>query len=85
MLDHSSGGTLDTSQTDGCGQHSDRCHTNVVNTKVNGVDAYATSDLLISHPTRPGFWKVFGRVDDQIIHSTGEKVIVVCSAGTSQI
>ncbi|KZT66300.1 acetyl-CoA synthetase-like protein [Daedalea quercina L-15889] len=52
---------------------SERSQTNVVNTKVDGIDAYATSDLLVPHPTKPGFWRVFGRVDDQIMHSTGEK------------
>lgn len=46
----------------------------VFNTKIDGVDAYATSDLLAPHPTKPGYWKVHGRVDDQIMHSTGEKV-----------
>ncbi|KAI0719494.1 acetyl-CoA synthetase-like protein [Cerioporus squamosus] len=45
----------------------------VVNTQVDGVDAYATSDLLEPHPTRPGFWKYYGRLDDQIILSNGEK------------
>ncbi|EED77357.1 predicted protein, partial [Postia placenta Mad-698-R] len=30
----------------------------VVNTQVNGVDAYATSDLVMPHPTRPGYWKI---------------------------
>ncbi|KAK0480581.1 hypothetical protein IW261DRAFT_1473414 [Armillaria novae-zelandiae] len=45
----------------------------VINTKINGVDAYATSDLLMPHPTKPGFWKIFGRSDDQIMHNTGEK------------
>ncbi|TFY65192.1 hypothetical protein EVJ58_g2123 [Rhodofomes roseus] len=40
---------------------------------VDGVDAYATSDLLVPHPTKKGFWKIFGRTDDQIMHSTGEK------------
>ncbi|KAF9803968.1 hypothetical protein IEO21_09506 [Rhodonia placenta] len=45
----------------------------VVNTKVDGVDGYATSDLFVEHPTKSGYWKVIGRVDDQIIHSTGEK------------
>ncbi|KAI0719505.1 acetyl-CoA synthetase-like protein [Cerioporus squamosus] len=45
----------------------------VVNTQVDGVDAYATSDLLERHPTRPGFWKYHGRLDDQIILSNGEK------------
>ncbi|KAH8110847.1 acetyl-CoA synthetase-like protein [Phellopilus nigrolimitatus] len=46
---------------------------NAINTKVNGRDAYATSDLVAPHPTKPGYWKVVGRTDDQIMHSTGEK------------
>ncbi|KAH9934343.1 uncharacterized protein B0H18DRAFT_870080 [Fomitopsis serialis] len=49
------------------------CRPSVINTKVNGADAYATSDLLVPHPTKHGYWKVYGRTDDQIIHSTGEK------------
>ena len=36
---------------------------------------YATGDLLMSHPDVPGLWKIFGRVDDQIMHSNGEKVV----------
>ena len=40
---------------------------------MDGVDAYATNDLLEPHPTREGFWKVYGRVDDQIMLSNGEK------------
>lgn len=46
----------------------------VFNTKLDGVDAYATSDLLSPHPTKHDYWKIFGRVDDQLMHSTGEKV-----------
>jgi len=46
----------------------------VLSTKVAGVDAYQTNDLLVPHPTRPGLWKMFGRADDQIMLSTGEKV-----------
>ncbi len=46
----------------------------VVNTKVDGVDAYATNDLLEPHPTKSGLWQVHGRRDDQIILSNGEKV-----------
>lgn len=34
---------------------------------------YATSDMIEFHPTRKGFFKVVGRVDDQIMLSTGEK------------
>ncbi|KAI0091717.1 hypothetical protein BDY19DRAFT_904330 [Irpex rosettiformis] len=46
---------------------------NVINVKANGEDAYATNDVFTPHPTKPGFWKIFGRKDDQIMHSTGEK------------
>ncbi|TFY68026.1 hypothetical protein EVJ58_g1265 [Rhodofomes roseus] len=49
------------------------CHPCVINTQVDGHDAYATSDLLVPHSTTPGLWKVYGRTDEQIIHSTGEK------------
>ena len=46
----------------------------VHNTRVGDADAYATSDLVISHPTLPGYWRIFGRADDQLMHNTGEKV-----------
>ncbi|KAF4612669.1 hypothetical protein D9613_011881 [Agrocybe pediades] len=49
------------------------CEVCVVNTQVNGVDAYATSDLFTEHPQKPGYWRIYGRKDDQIMHSTGEK------------
>ena len=42
--------------------------------KFDGKDAYATNDILEPHPTRPGFYKYHGRLDDQIILSNGEKV-----------
>src|SRR5712672_1000355 len=48
-------------------------HPVVTNTRVDGRNAYATSDLLEPHPTKPGLWKIFGRKDDQIMLSTGEK------------
>ncbi|KAJ7185924.1 hypothetical protein C8R46DRAFT_388493 [Mycena filopes] len=51
----------------------DFCRPAVLNTKIRGVDAYATSDLLAPHPVKPGYWKIYGRTDDQIIHNTGEK------------
>ncbi|KZT01340.1 acetyl-CoA synthetase-like protein [Laetiporus sulphureus 93-53] len=51
----------------------DFCRPSVLNTKVNGVDGYATSDLLAPHATKPGYWRIFGRTDDQIMHNTGEK------------
>jgi hypothetical protein len=53
----------------------------VYNTKLNGVDGYATSDLFLPHPTKKGYWKIFGRADDQIMHNSGEKAsdcISVC-------
>ncbi|KAH9841056.1 uncharacterized protein C8Q71DRAFT_436612 [Rhodofomes roseus] len=49
------------------------CRPSVINTKIGGVDAYASSDMMIPHPTKQGYWKVFGRTDDQIMHNTGEK------------
>ncbi|KAI9060104.1 acetyl-CoA synthetase-like protein [Trametes sanguinea] len=45
----------------------------VVNTKVDGRDGYATNDLVEPHPTKPNYWKNFGRADEQIILSNGEK------------
>ncbi|PBK64722.1 acetyl-CoA synthetase-like protein [Armillaria solidipes] len=45
----------------------------VFNTTINGVRAYDTTDLFIRHPTNPKMFKCYGRHDDQIIHSTGEK------------
>lgn len=45
----------------------------VFNAVYEDVPAYATSDLFEPHPTKPGYWKIFGRTDDQIMHSTGEK------------
>ncbi|KAM5543804.1 hypothetical protein V8D89_002421 [Ganoderma adspersum] len=50
-----------------------RCPPRVFNDSVNGVDAYATNDLFEPHPMKRGLWKVYGRVDDQIMLSNGEK------------
>ena len=44
------------------------------NTKVGELDAYASSDLAVPHPTIPDLWKIIGRADEQIILSNGEKV-----------
>ncbi|KAM5543844.1 hypothetical protein V8D89_002461, partial [Ganoderma adspersum] len=49
------------------------CPLNVVNSKVDGRDAYATNDLVEAHPTKPGLWRIYGRKDEQIILSNGEK------------
>ncbi|KAK0465824.1 NRPS-like enzyme [Armillaria novae-zelandiae] len=45
----------------------------VFNTTINGERAYDTTDLFIRHPINPKMFKCYGRHDDQIIHSTGEK------------
>ncbi|KIY47791.1 acetyl-CoA synthetase-like protein [Fistulina hepatica ATCC 64428] len=43
------------------------------NMTYEGCDAYATKDLFEPHPTREGLWRLVGRLDDQIMLSTGEK------------
>ncbi|KAF9000323.1 hypothetical protein BDQ17DRAFT_1360041 [Cyathus striatus] len=40
----------------------------------DGVKALATKDLLVPHPTQPGYWKLLGRAVDQILLSSGVKV-----------
>ncbi|KAE9394513.1 NAD(P)-binding protein [Gymnopus androsaceus JB14] len=39
------------------------------------VPGYATSDLFKQHPTKPDLWFIVGRMDDVIIHSSGEKTV----------
>jgi len=46
----------------------------VINGQLLGESAYFTSDLFTPHPSRPNYWKIYGRSDDQLIHNTGEKV-----------
>ncbi|KAH7912516.1 hypothetical protein BJ138DRAFT_785575 [Hygrophoropsis aurantiaca] len=46
---------------------------NVINITIKGQPGYASSDLLLRHATNPDLYKVFGRADDQIMLSTGEK------------
>ncbi|KAJ8509096.1 hypothetical protein ONZ45_g8704 [Pleurotus djamor] len=43
----------------------------------NGQDklTYATSDLFEKHPSIDGLWKIVGRKDDVIVHSSGEKTV----------
>ncbi|KAF8601147.1 acetyl-CoA synthetase-like protein [Ceratobasidium sp. AG-I] len=45
----------------------------VLNFEIDGKPAYRTSDLAVPHPTKPGLWKLIGRLDDQIILQNGEK------------
>ncbi|KAJ7642621.1 hypothetical protein DFH06DRAFT_1214012 [Mycena polygramma] len=52
------------------------CATNclaLTNTEVDGVPAYDTKDIVQRHPTDPTLYRVYGRIDDQIMHSNGEK------------
>ncbi|KAI0769296.1 acetyl-CoA synthetase-like protein [Trametes elegans] len=46
---------------------------NAFNAVVDGRPAYAIGDLLEEHPRNPKAFRVYGRVDDQIVLSTGEK------------
>ncbi|KAI0060400.1 acetyl-CoA synthetase-like protein [Artomyces pyxidatus] len=47
---------------------------NVINTvSSDGRPAYRTNDLLQRHPRNPSLWKIYGRADDQIMLSNGEK------------
>ncbi|KAK7050236.1 acetyl-CoA synthetase-like protein [Favolaschia claudopus] len=45
----------------------------VLDTNIDGVPALRTNDLFVKHPTNPNLVKVYGRHDDQIMHSNGEK------------
>ncbi|KAH9922935.1 uncharacterized protein B0H18DRAFT_1016223 [Fomitopsis serialis] len=55
----------------------------VINSEIDGKDAHVPGDSLLPHPNKPGYWKVLGRVDDQIMLSTGE--IVYPSSIESQL
>ncbi|KAF5350371.1 hypothetical protein D9757_013631 [Collybiopsis confluens] len=46
----------------------------VVDAEVDGAPAYATRDLALAHPSKPGLYKLLGRINDQIMLSTGEFV-----------
>lgn len=37
------------------------------------LNEYHTKDLFTSHPTKPNLWKFYGRLDDVIVLSNGEK------------
>lgn len=53
----------------------------VCNCEHKGRQAYATGDLLVPHPTKRGYWTTYGRADEQIMLSTGEKVYTVYHLG----
>lgn len=67
-------GVCDSFDVDVFSQKAPTHHLPVVNSKFEGHDAYATKDLLVKHPTKPGYWRVAGRIDDQITLSNGLKV-----------
>ncbi|KAJ7489600.1 putative aminoadipate reductase [Mycena latifolia] len=39
------------------------------------VRGYATADLWINHPSKKHLWKIVGRIDDVIVHTSGEKTV----------
>ncbi|KZV69420.1 acetyl-CoA synthetase-like protein [Peniophora sp. CONT] len=44
-----------------------------INTALCGVPGFETGDLVQEHPQFEGYYKIFGRADEQIMLSTGEK------------
>ncbi|KAJ6553198.1 hypothetical protein B0H19DRAFT_1030245 [Mycena capillaripes] len=49
-------------------------HTPLVE-NLDDIRGYTTSDLCINHPQKKHLWKVIGRVDDALVHSSGEKTV----------
>lgn len=47
--------------------------TSALNHNVPGTSEWWTRDLFKSHPTKPNLWKYYGRRDDIIVFSNGEK------------
>ncbi|KNZ73642.1 L-aminoadipate-semialdehyde dehydrogenase large subunit [Termitomyces sp. J132] len=47
----------------------------VKTTRLTDVQGFATADVFKRHPTKEGLWKIVGRLDDIITHSSGEKTI----------
>jgi len=45
----------------------------LMNGTFEGKEVYMTSDLFVKHPTVDGLYSVYGRTDDQMMLSTGEK------------
>ncbi|KAJ7624518.1 Alpha/Beta hydrolase protein [Roridomyces roridus] len=42
---------------------------------LSDVQGYATSDLCVNHPTKKHLWRIVGRLDDNLIHTSGEKTV----------
>ncbi|EJD42004.1 acetyl-CoA synthetase-like protein [Auricularia subglabra TFB-10046 SS5] len=51
----------------------DGYHVDTPNCEVDGQPAIATKDVVVRHPTDPSLFRTVGRLDDQIVLSTGEK------------
>ncbi|KAG6872432.1 hypothetical protein C0995_009766 [Termitomyces sp. Mi166 len=51
-----------------------KTHKPVVN-MLPDVEGYATADVFMRHPNKEGLWKIVGRLDDVITHSSGEKTV----------
>lgn len=45
----------------------------VINTHINGRPGFATGDIVQAHPSVERWFKVYGRADEIIVLSTGEK------------
>ncbi|KAJ7165465.1 putative aminoadipate reductase [Mycena crocata] len=39
------------------------------------VQGYGTSDLWVNHPKKKHLWKIVGRIDDVIVHTSAEKTV----------
>ncbi|KAJ7624522.1 hypothetical protein FB45DRAFT_690443, partial [Roridomyces roridus] len=39
------------------------------------VKGYATSDLCVNHPMKKHLWRIVGRLDDNLVHTSGEKTV----------
>ncbi|KAJ7095660.1 putative aminoadipate reductase [Mycena epipterygia] len=42
---------------------------------LSDIRGYATSDLWVNHPEKHHLWKMVGRIDDVIVHTSGEKTV----------
>ncbi|KAF7362617.1 General substrate transporter [Mycena venus] len=50
-------------------------HHTVCVENLDDVRGYGTSDLWVNHPEKKHLWKIVGRIDDVIVHSSAEKTV----------
>ncbi|KAJ7811481.1 hypothetical protein B0H14DRAFT_3755089 [Mycena olivaceomarginata] len=50
-------------------------HTAMVD-NLDDIKGYVTSDLCVNHPQKKHLWKLVGRLDEVITHSSGEKTVL---------